>query len=328
MGRYFLVQFVFVFSAAAMPGDTDDWNRLTVSANAKARAGDYAATLELYRQALLIAERFGPGDLRLAASLDALGNTYSMLGMWAESERQFRRALPIIEAVTGPRSVTYGMGLLDLGNMFGNSGRIEKAEAPLREALSILSETLPAGNFNLGIARASYGAVLVSAKRYREAEKMAGVTVASLEADPERACVPLADSYLILGMAAWRDGRTAEAAPPLQKAVDTLQQCFGPDHPMLAQPLNRVAIVDAELHRMDEADAAFRRAIAICEARLSPDHPTYANVLSNYSAFLRRVGKKSEAKKIAERARQATADADRRNGKGMTVDITEFRPGH
>ena len=73
------------------------------------------------------------------------------------------------------------------------------------------------------------------------------------------------------------------------------------------------------------ADAAYRRSIEIAEARLGPEHPQYGVMLHNYATFLRASGRKSEAKALEAHSREVIQQSARRNGVGMTVDVSAFQ---
>jgi superfamily I DNA/RNA helicase len=77
--------------------------------------------------------------------------------------------------------------------------------------------------------------------------------------------------------------------------------------------------------RREEADAAFRRTLALAERYLGTNHPTYGSVLNNYAEFLNMNGRKAEAKTLAAQAKDVLRDSARRNGLGMTVDASALR---
>src|SRR5438067_1532701 len=77
--------------------------------------------------------------------------------------------------------------------------------------------------------------------------------------------------------------------------------------------------------RRDQAAAAFQRALALAEKYLGTDHPTYAAVLLNYAEFLRASGRKAEAKTLEAQSRSVLLESARRNGLGLTVDVSTLR---
>lgn len=310
--------------AAATQPQAIQWNHLVDQAEAQARAGDYEGALQHYRDALHVAETFGPRDLRLPSSLDYLGNVYSGLGRWQESEAQYRRALAMIEALNGRETVNYAMVLLDLAITYGNSGRLDLAGPTISEALPVLARLLPAKDARTATARATYAVMLSSRKQYAEAEELLRQAIAALQGKTE-SCSLLASSYENLGLVLGREGRTEESAALYGEGLDTMERCLGPDHPTLVQPLNNLGVTYSMLGRTAEAEAAFRRGISICEQTLGFEHPRYAKILGNYAAFLQQNKRKPEARKMAERARSAAESIRRQNGEGLTIDVTAFR---
>ena len=52
-----------------------------------------------------------------------------------------------------------------------------------------------------------------------------------------------------------------------------------------------------------EAEPLYRRALAILEKALGPEHPNVAQVLENYAELLRKTNRKTEAAKMEARAK-------------------------
>ena len=59
--------------------------------------------------------------------------------------------------------------------------------------------------------------------------------------------------------------------------------------------MNNLAVCCKAQGRSDEAEAFYRRALAIFEARLGPDHPHLAVCRENYALLLREIGRDREA---------------------------------
>jgi hypothetical protein len=80
------------------------------------------------------------------------------------------------------------------------------------------------------------------------------------------------------------------------------------------------------LAKVKGTDELFRRAVAIAEERLGPQHPTYSDVLLSYAAFLRATGHTREANVLEARSKSVRQENARRDGVGLTVDVSAFRP--
>jgi tetratricopeptide (TPR) repeat protein len=166
---------------------------------------------------------------------------------------------------------------------------------------------------------------LVYRKRYSEAEALVQEGIAALEKQPKESCAALGSSYNILALVMWRQGRHDDALSLQQHAVDTAVGCFGPDHPALLKLLNNLAVTFSDMHKTAEAEATFQRALSLGERNVGSDDPFYGELLSNYAAFLRQTNRKNEAKKVAARSQAVLRENARRNGAGLTVDISSFR---
>jgi tetratricopeptide (TPR) repeat protein len=66
------------------------------------QGGDYKAAVLSFAAALKEAEAFGPGDPRLATSLNGLAEVYRAQGHYTEAEPLYKRALAIWEKAFGP----------------------------------------------------------------------------------------------------------------------------------------------------------------------------------------------------------------------------------
>ncbi len=69
----------------------------------------------------------------------------------------------------------------------------------------------------------------------------------------------------------------------------------GSSSPRLATSLNNLAEVYRLEGRYAEAEPLFKRALAIFEKALGPEHPNVATGLENYAALLRKTGRADEA---------------------------------
>src|SRR5438105_4545418 len=73
------------------------WRESLNQGNESRRRGKYADARRSYLEALAEAEKFGPDDSRLAATLNNFGALLFDYGDYAQAERMLRRALGILE---------------------------------------------------------------------------------------------------------------------------------------------------------------------------------------------------------------------------------------
>jgi len=316
-------RWLFVCLLALAPGglaQTGDWQSLIAQAAAFDRAGRYVEAVAGYRCALRLAGQSSLGDSRLPSILNALASASSSLGDFREAERQYRQAISLVEKGGGKEGADYALLLQNLANLYSEQGRLAKAEAMLREALAIESRALGADDARTATVGSSLAQVLLSRGNFGEADKLLAAAIPVLESQPPVCadCLPAAIDNL--GTLRFRQRRFAEAAAALQRSVTGFEAALGPAHPRLLRPLNNLALAYAALGRAQDAESIFRRAFSIAEARLG-SNPDCVLVLANFAAFLRKSGRKVEAKAWERRSQQYA----RAHGIGLTVDISAFQ---
>jgi tetratricopeptide (TPR) repeat protein len=303
---------------------TGDWQKLVVQAAALDRAGQYAEAAAEYRGALHLVEQFEPRDRCLPGILNALASASINNGDFREAERLYRRALSLVEAAAGKRNGDYALLLSNLANLYSEQGRQAQAETMLREAFDIDSSTFGANDARTASVGNSLAQVLLARGNYGEAETVLMANTPVLDGQPP----PCVDCFLFalsnLGTLRFHQGRLQEAADLEERSLAGFEAALGLAHPLLLRPLNNLARAYAALGRTRDAEAIFQQAISIAESRLKT-HPDYAAVLSNFAAFLRQSGRRTEAKAWERRSQAALQEYARDHGIGMTVDISTFK---
>jgi hypothetical protein len=89
----------------------------------------------------------------------------------------------------------------------------------------------------------------------------------------------------------------------------------------LVRGLTNLAVATASSNDSTESAELFRRAIAIAESDLGPDHPLLAEVLTRYAHFLRSTKRSAEAHHLEQRAKQIQTRSSRENSLGYTIDV-------
>lgn len=143
--------------------------------------------------------------------------------------------------------------------------------------------------------------------------------------EPFRTAIRIDPSYelahLNLGVAYARLGRWAEAEASLRQGMALTERALGPEHPLVADTLGKLGVIavlqgqaagpPASEARYAQAEQLYRRALALIEKTLGPDHESLAEPLGNYATLLRQTGRATEAQALDARARaiRATASA-------------------
>ena len=81
----------------------------------------------------------------------------------------------------------------------------------------------------------------------------------------------------------------------LEQVIKIQGKLLGPEHPDLAQTLNNLGVLRHTQGRHAEAEAFYLWALEICEANRFPQGQDAVNLMQNYAAFLKDLGRLSEA---------------------------------
>ena len=78
----------------------------------------------------------------------------------------------------------------------------------------------------------------------------------------------------------------------------------------MATSLNNLALLYDDQGRYAEAEPRYKRALAILEKALGPEHPNVATTLENHASLLRETGRVSEAAELEARAKAIRAKSE------------------
>ena len=81
----------------------------------------------------------------------------------------------------------------------------------------------------------------------------------------------------------------------------------------MAISLSHLANIYRDDGRLEKAEELYKQAMEIREKVLSPDHPSVAAALEDYSILLRKLGRSAEADRLDERARSIRKARDPQN---------------
>ena len=301
---------------------------------------------------LTVAEVLDRASSRLAADLagqpeveinlrETLGNTYRLLGLPAESEREFRRALALASD-SGEMRVNLAWALFDQGRfaetvteaervigacrgqdrppvqcvdalnlkMVGlqNVGKTEEAIGAGRQALALLERSFSVDAArstdilnNLGVCYGNQGNPQEAETFHRRA------MTASLAAHGERHCAT-ADIAVCLAGDLDMQGRYPDAEILYRRALDLQEAVRGERHPRFILTLTSYANLLWLMKRAPEAEPVARRAEALARDVLGPERRETAYAESVLGLVLLDAGKATEAE---EHIRIALADRRR-----------------
>ncbi|GDX77745.1 hypothetical protein LBMAG41_28250 [Cyanobium sp.] len=274
--------------------------RLAAALEAK---GDTAQFVRLWQQILVIREKqLGPEHLDIATSLNKLALLYRAEGRYGQAEPLYRRSLAIREKLLGPGHPDTATILNNLGRLLENQGRFGEAEFYYKRTLAIYENVLGPWHASTAIILNNLAALYDSQGRKTEAERLYIRSIAI----KERVLGPdhhsTASSLNNLAALYQLQGRYREAEPLQRRDLAISEKVLGPEHPSTATSLNNLAQLYRAQGRYEEAVAISRRTLSIREKVLGSDHLSTALSLNNLAELYRIQGRYGEAEPLYQRS--------------------------
>jgi len=200
----------------------------------------------------------------------------------------------------GENNPNYGMTLGLLSNVYQKQGKYVEAENLLKRVLELYEKIEPDGR-NVAATLGNLAIVYDDQGRYSESIATINRAKAIFERTLGANSDAVAKCFLRLGISHMNQARYAAAEEFLQRAL-AIYERGDPKDSGLSLTINSLAN-DYDLQgRSDEAEALYKRALAIQEATLGADHPYVALTLGNIAIVYRNQGRYQDAERLHKRA--------------------------
>jgi tetratricopeptide (TPR) repeat protein len=229
---------------------------------------DYKEAERLAREGLAIRERLaGPRSTEAAESHRTLCSLYTDQEEWKRALEECGTQVAIRRDLRedGPE---LGGALNDVAVAQTQLGDYDAAEKTFSEAMAIHKRALGEDHPEYASGLENIGNIWYRKGEYaRVAEQLEKVLVIRRRALGDDA-EPVGRTLANLGSVYMSSGNDAAALPKFQESIERLTKFLGPDHPDVGAVLTGEAGALMHLGRLDEAEAAARRAVAIRMAKL------------------------------------------------------------
>ncbi|MFN0250441.1 MAG: tetratricopeptide repeat protein [Kofleriaceae bacterium] len=184
----------------------------------------------------------------------------------------------------------------------------DEARAALQRAATIIQKIYGDLHPNLGTILTTLGNVDVAAGRYADAIKTYRRSLAIREAASGKVDKTLSATLINLSNALTLQGEFSEAIDVARRAIGIIETTFPPGHPALAHALNILGEGFRGAKNYPEAEAAFRRVIAMFPA--DSDDGMLSDPLRNLVQVLIETGRVAGARPLALRSLAITTKVD------------------
>lgn len=216
-----------------------------------------------------------------ASLLNTMGDAYSSLGFFAQSQPLLEAALAIRTRLFGAQSLAVAQSLRDLGLLALNHGEDQAAGQYYQRSLAIYRQVEGTTNSDVAILLNDVGTALDHVGRLDEAQSyfeqaLAMRTQLSGPASPE--LIPMRTN---LAFIAYSKKDYARAAEQLRQELTLAKKVYGPDHPFVSKISNNLGGVLFTEKHYQEAEQYYTQALVLNRKLLGNQHPEIGLDLAN-----------------------------------------------
>jgi len=307
----------------ANEGGAEEWLHQLRQADRLAAEKRYGEAEAAYIAARQEAQKFGADQLAVATASSHMGHYFQMVGRLREAQWAETEALAIVERRLGTTNTNTVRLALDLSTVYLELGEVSKTESLIRRFLRGGDDLSPADR---AILLAELASVMTCKQDFEDAEALYRAALPVFEREPtpdfrERTMIGLSN----LSVLYMRMGRFSEGVTYSGRAQTLLRTIADPPPLLVLKTMANAAAVAAVTGKVNDADSLFQFAISHCEKHFGPNYYLMGYVMDNYAEFLRRVGRRNDAKMAHKRANAILHSFGKENMTGLTVDPKTFR---
>ena len=247
----------------------------------------------------LVRRQQGTQNLNYAGTLHNQGMFLHNLGRFSEAEEKLTAALAIKLRNNSPASALRTSNILS--DTLKALDRNAEAASVAQRALSIGTQAFGADDPALAGTLAALGALAVDNEKYDEADAYFRQALAIQQKSANPDPIDLAAAMNHLGDLCGLQGRFDEGEQLLQQALKLLDQTFGPgaaNSPNYQRILKDLGNLYRDAGRFSEAEAAFRRSLAVSRSKFGNDHPFVAAAMGELATTLSMSSRPAEAESL------------------------------
>jgi tetratricopeptide (TPR) repeat protein/predicted Ser/Thr protein kinase len=237
-----------------------------------------------------------------AAIRQTVGNSYILLGLFAEARQQLEAALALSPHDENPKTLSIEA---DLGRVLYSQGKYPQAEAVLQKVVDARRKVLGPEDPDTLSSMNRLAQVDQAEGNYPQAEAL-NQTVLNIRLrvlGPEnQATLGTMD---LLAIDYGYEAKYAESAALLEKILEIRRRVFGAENLNALLSMNNLAIDYKHEGKYAQAEALYSQEIAIQRRMLGPEHPDTLSTMNNLASVYYSEGKSAQSEALNQTVLEA-----------------------
>jgi tetratricopeptide (TPR) repeat protein len=252
-------------SAAAVnaAGPPDKWSLYSRAAKAASQKQDYDSAEHYLKLALVESKQFGPADLRVADTLEDLGNVFMAEKKWTDAEESLKLCLRLREESVGPKSERVAMVLQRMGDLYARKNDFSAAANCYSREVNILEKKYGPNHRYLSLPNLKLAKVYDRERLYEWAENAGRKALKVRQFYVGDDNPNLSEELETLGQICVHEGKLAEAEQYLKQAVSLTEGGLRPNDPAKLPPLTALANLYVSQNKLDLARPLMEKAASL-----------------------------------------------------------------
>jgi len=239
--------------------------------------------------------KFSGRPLVEASIRQTIGESYLDLGLFAEAQRQFERAVDLRRKSLGEYAAETLYSMRKLAQTYRDLTRFQQAESLFKQVLKAQTKTLGENDNATLDTAVDLGAIYYSVGRFPEADAMFTRIVKVRKRLYPNKLAELFDALYALATTCSEEGRMDDAERYANEAVEIARRLHGDDHPDTLKARRILVVIYRWKKEMDAAEKLQAEVMAGDQRVLGADHPRTLIDMNNLGTIYRLEGRYSES---------------------------------
>jgi tetratricopeptide (TPR) repeat protein len=307
---------------AANTGITDSWDKFVEISKKFQSEGKL---IEARKALLAVMNDAHKSPTRLAYTYNELGTLAQELGKYPEAERDYRLAIHQWDLVPGHPGIARTMN--NLASVLYIVGKVEAADEFLHRAELVQVAALGANHPETARLYQNRATLYLSLHQYEKAELAYRQALQIWDGAAAGYDLQIAGAARGLAIILKHTSRSREAVlyDARARAIWERELSKGYASPELRAALARVYL---EAHEPLLAEPVLKQAIFISDTELDPDYPFLGPILRMYADVCRQTGRKAEARRMDERAKEIESRCSQMCQAQQTITASDLLAEH